>query len=48
MMLLCKHGANWETFNERKDAYKEFYDKQVKFCKERDEEFLEWQRRCRR
>lgn len=34
---------DWETFNERKDAYKEFYDKQVKFCKERDEEFLEWQ-----
>ena len=34
---------NWETFNERKDAYKEFYDKQVKFCKERDEEFLKWQ-----
>lgn len=36
--------SRWATFDRRKEAYEEFYDKEVEFCKERDNKFLSWQR----
>lgn len=34
---------NWETFDERKDIAEEFYEKEVEFCEERDDNFIQWQ-----